>query len=173
MNIAICSDSEEVDGIVPMTFKDSPFLMIIDADKSQVFKVYGKQDPENLVFARKVLEHDCEAVICGPLEKEAFNLLAFHGVTRYNGAGKKVQRAYYYAMSYRLEMLRDYIGGPGPFAHRHEGEACGEEDHSELFPDPEEYIAAEALGEAEKEQAGESDAGQADEPGTGENGEMK
>ena len=152
MNFAICSDSEEVDGIVPMTFKDSPFLMIIDADKNQVFKVYGKQDPDNMVFAGKVLEHKCEAIICGPIEKKPFNLLAFNGVTRYNGAGKKVQRAYYYAMSYRLEMIRDYIGGPGPFAHRHEEEGeegCGS-DHDELFPTPEEYEERTARSEGEE-----------------------
>ena len=66
MNIAIASETEEIDGLVPATFKESPFLMIIDADKNQIFHVYGKQDPDNLVFAKKVVEHDCEAVICGP-----------------------------------------------------------------------------------------------------------
>ena len=72
MNIAIASETEEIDGLVPATFKESPFLMIIDADKNQIFHVYGKQDPDNLVFAKKVVEHDCEAVICGPNEKEPF-----------------------------------------------------------------------------------------------------
>ena len=54
MNIAIASETEEIDGLVPATFKESPFLMIIDADKNQIFHVYGKQDPDNLVFAKKV-----------------------------------------------------------------------------------------------------------------------
>lgn len=45
MNIAIASETEEIDGLVPATFKESPFLMIIDADKNQIFHVYGKQDP--------------------------------------------------------------------------------------------------------------------------------
>lgn len=53
MNIAIASETEEIDGLVPATFKESPFLMIIDADKNQIFHVYGKQDPDNLVFAKK------------------------------------------------------------------------------------------------------------------------
>ena len=56
MNIAIASETEEIDGLVPATFKESPFLMIIDADKNQIFHVYGKQDPDNLVFAKKVVE---------------------------------------------------------------------------------------------------------------------
>ncbi|MFR1310497.1 MAG: hypothetical protein ACLSCO_17570 [Gallintestinimicrobium sp.] len=37
MNIAIASETEEIDGLVPATFKESPFLMIIDADKNQIF----------------------------------------------------------------------------------------------------------------------------------------
>ena len=43
MNIAIASETEEIDGLVPATFKESPFLMIIDADKNQIFHVYGNR----------------------------------------------------------------------------------------------------------------------------------
>mgnify|MGYP000737519089 CR=1 FL=1 len=112
MNIAIASETEEIDGLVPATFKESPFLMIIDADKNQIFHVYGKQDPDNLVFAKKVVEHDCEAVICGPIEKEPFEILVKAGVTRYLGSGHTVQKAYSYMNRYKLELIRDYIGGP-------------------------------------------------------------
>ena len=93
------------------------------------FSIYGKQDPDNLVFARKVVEHDCEAVICGPMEKEAFEIVAGAGVTRYLGSGHTVQHAYSYMNRYKLELIRDYIGGPGPFGHSHSGACeCGEED---------------------------------------------
>ena len=92
MNIAIASETEEIDGLVPATFKESPFLMIIDADKNQIFHVYGKQDPDNLVFAKKVVEHDCEAVICGPIEKEPFEILVKAGVTRYLGCCRTARR---------------------------------------------------------------------------------
>ena len=34
MNIAIASETEEIDGLVPAPFKESPILMIIDADKN-------------------------------------------------------------------------------------------------------------------------------------------
>ena len=118
MNIAIASETEEIDGLVPATFKESPFLMIIDADKNQIFHVYGKQDPDNLVFAKKVVEHDCEAVICGPI--------------RYLGSGHTVQKAYSYMNRYKLELIRDYIGGPGPFGHSHDFSCeCGEEEEHE------------------------------------------
>jgi len=127
MKIAITSDTQEADGIVPKYFKDSEFLMIIDADLNQIIKIYGKQDPDNLVFARKVLEHDCEAVICGLIEKEAFEIMADEGVTRYNGSGKKVQTAYDYMNRYKLEMIPDYIGGPGAGHHDHSDHCSHEE----------------------------------------------
>ena len=122
MKIAVTCENMEINGLVPNTFKDSEFLRIIDADKNQIFKIYGKQDPENMVFAQKVLEHDCEAIICGPMEKEPFELLADAGVTRYNGSGRKVQKAYDYMVRYQLPWIDEYIGGPGKGGHKHEEE---------------------------------------------------
>ncbi len=132
MKIAVTCENMEITGLVPMTFKDSPFLMIIDADKNEIFKIYGKQDDDNMVFAEKIIEHDCEAVICGPMEKEPFELLVPKGITRYNGAGKKVQKAYDMMNRYQLEWIADYIGGPGAFGHSHSGECeCGEEEEQD------------------------------------------
>lgn len=129
MKIAITADTEEIDGLVPANFKESSFLMIIDADKNEIFHIYGKQDPENLVFAKKIVEHDCEAVICGPMEKETFEIVAGAGVTRYLGCGHTVQKAYHYMNLYKLDLIRDYIGGPGAFGHSHSGNCeCGEEE---------------------------------------------
>ena len=70
MKIAVTCENMEIDGLVPALFKESEYLMIIDADKNEIFKIYGKQDPDNMVFAEKVLEHDCEAIICGQMEKD-------------------------------------------------------------------------------------------------------
>lgn len=119
MKIAITCENEQIGGKVPALFAASPFLMIIDADKNEIFKVYGKQDKENTVFAKKILEHDCEAVICGPIEKTPFDLLADAGVTRYNGAGMTVQEAYDNMNAYRLPWITDYIGGKGEPGHHH------------------------------------------------------
>lgn len=133
MNIAVTSDTQEIDGLVPANFKDSPFLMIIDADKNEIFHIYGKQDPENMVFAKKIVEHNCEAVICGPLEKEPFEYIVEAGVTRYLGCGHTVQKAYSYMLRYKLEMIREYIGGPGEGGHNHSGhcDCDGEHEHEE------------------------------------------
>ena len=43
--------------------------MIIDADQEPDFPCLWKTGSDNLVFAKKVVEHDCEAVICG-LDRE-------------------------------------------------------------------------------------------------------
>ncbi|MCR5369568.1 MAG: NifB/NifX family molybdenum-iron cluster-binding protein [Clostridium sp.] len=132
MFIAVTSMTEELDGIVPKTFKESPFLMIIDADQNNVIKIYGKQDEENMVFAQKVLDHDCEAIICGLIEKEPFELMAGHMVSRYDGSGHTVARAYQYMVQYRLDLIRDYIGGPGAVGHSHDFSCeCGEEEEEE------------------------------------------
>ena len=48
MKIAVTCENMEINGLVPKTFKDSEYLMIIDADKNQIFKIYGKQDSDNI-----------------------------------------------------------------------------------------------------------------------------
>ena len=85
-----------------------------------------------MVFAQKVVDHDCEAVICGPIEKEPFELMAGKMVSRYDGSGHTVERAYKYMVQYRLELIRDYIGGPGAVGHSHDFSCeCGEEEEEE------------------------------------------
>ena len=126
MNIAIASETEEIDGLVPATFKESPFLMIIDADKNQIFHVYGK------VSQTALSRSPAFTSICGPIEKEPFEILVKAGVTRYLGSGHTVQKAYSYMNRYKLELIRDYIGGPGPFGHSHDFSCeCGEEEEHE------------------------------------------
>ena len=117
MKIAVTSQTTEIDGAVPALFGDSPYLMIIDADKNEIFKIYGKQDPFNLIFAQKVLLHDCEALICGPMGKGPFDLLADKGVTRYNGTGMTVQEAYTKMVNYQLPWITDCIGGKNTPGH--------------------------------------------------------
>lgn len=127
MKIAICCETEDASGLVAKDFRVSPFLLMIDVDKNVIYHVYGKQDPENLVFAEKIVEEDCEAVICGPVEKDAFNILAKAGVSRYDGSGRKAQRAFVRFLRNQLPLIRDYIGGPGAVGHSHDF-SCEEED---------------------------------------------
>ena len=127
--IAICSDSGKVSGIVPKTFRDAPFLLIVDAEQGKVIEILAREDSANLAFAEAVVARHCEALITGPMEKEPFEIVAGANVTRYDGSGRKVERAWHYMQTGRLGWIRDYIGGPGPAAHPH-AESC-EHDRGE------------------------------------------
>ena len=128
MKIAICCEAEDASGLVAADFRGSPFLLMIDVDKNVIYRVIGKQDAENLMFARKIAEDDCEAVICGPIEKEPFEILAGAGVSRFDGSGRKAQRAFIRFLRNQLPLIRDYIGGPGPVGHSHDFSCGGEEE---------------------------------------------
>lgn len=131
MKIAVCCETEDANGLVAKDFKSSPFLLMIDREKNVICHVYGKQDPENMVFAEKIAEEGCEAVICGPIEKAPFEKIAGAGVSRFDGSGHKAQRAYISFLRNQLPLIRDYIGGPGPVGHSHDLSCdCDEEDHS-------------------------------------------
>lgn len=127
MNIAVTAETTEIDGLVPDSFLNSAYLMIIDTDRNMITHLYKKNDPRNMDFANKILEHHCEAVITGPLEKAAFDVLADAGVTRYNGVGKTVQDAYELMARYKLEWITDCIGGSGIHKHSHEVHSANEE----------------------------------------------
>ena len=134
MRVAICCEAEDAAGLVAATFQESPFLLMIDVEKNEIYHVYGKQDPENLVLAQKVAEADCEALICGPIEEKPFQILAKAGVSRFDGSGHKAQRAFIRFLRNQLPLIRDYIGGSGPLGHSHDlscecGEDSGEHAH--------------------------------------------
>ena len=134
MRVAVCSETEDAGGLVPADFKTSPFLLMIDVEKNQIYHVYGKQDPENRVFAEKTVDQGCEAIICGPLEKEPFEIMANAGISRFDGSGHKAQRAYIRFLRNQLPLIRDYIGGPGPVGHSHDPEqSCSMNREDTLF----------------------------------------
>ena len=129
MKIAIACEDMDLESLVPMTFRESAYLMILDTETNEVTDIYKKRDEENMWFAERTLAHDCEAIICGPMEKEPFEKLALAGVTRYNGTGRKLWKAYEKMQRYQRDWIADYIGGPCAFGHSHSGEC--EHHHEE------------------------------------------
>ena len=104
------------------------------------------------------MQDHCEAVICGPLEKEPFEILAGAGVSRFDGSGRKAQRAFVRFLRNQLPLIRDYIGGPGPVGHSHDLACdCGEEGdgHPETPADlrPEIFLREDTLFEISPEDA--------------------
>lgn len=77
-------------------------------------------------LALRIVEEDCEAVLCGPIEEAPFVILADQGcVTRYAASGLAPEEALRKMERYELDMITDYIGGTGC----HSGEGCHEHPH--------------------------------------------
>ena len=139
MKIAICSETDSADGLVAMNFEKAQYLLLVDTDQGNIYDVIKKNDEGNILFAGKIVDEDCEAVITGPIEKVPFEIMANAGVSRFDGNGMKGQRAYIRFLRNQLPLIRDYIGGPGPAGHSHDF-SC--HDHDEGI------TADEALAEA-------------------------
>lgn len=113
MKVAVTSTAPGPDGSVPEYFAGSPYLLIIDSRYNKILhNIPNNGDDTEL--AREVLRHDCECVLCGPIEEAPFLIIADEGqVTRYNAAGKSVEEALDDFEQNLLELIRDHIGGQG------------------------------------------------------------
>lgn len=77
-------------------------------------------------MARKIVEQDCEAVVCGSIEKPAFEVLAAAQVTRYMGAGLVAITALRLMEEYQLDLIRVPNGERWDAHHIHAGKCeCG------------------------------------------------
>ena len=128
MKIAIASDQPGLDGRVPELFAGSPWLLIVNADRGELLHSLSGDGSE---MAREIVRWDCEGVLCGPLEREPFVIIADEGgVTRYRAAGLTVREALARLESRSLELIRDYIGGDGCGGHsRSGGSECSGRHH--------------------------------------------
>ena len=114
MYIGIMTDRMGKEGKIPALFADASCLLITDADTGIVHAKYTGNDMTGSDFARKLIEHDCEAVICGPIEREPFLIIADEGcITRYNGVGLSADDALKAMNADRLPLIVDFIGGSG------------------------------------------------------------
>lgn len=114
MLIAALTDTGGLSAVVSETFADAQFLLILDAETCDIVKTYDRGKSDDCALARLVVEHDCEAVLCGPIEKAPFVIIADEGgVTRYYASGLSVDNAVSDMLAYRLQMLPDFIGGTG------------------------------------------------------------
>ncbi len=126
MKIAVASNQPDRSGRVPETFSQTPWLLIFNADTDELLHAAAREESGDLGLAREVLKWDCEGVLCGPIDREPFLVIAEEGcVTRFKAVGLTVDEALDGLRARSLEYIRDYIGGEG---HRHDqagGGACG------------------------------------------------
>ncbi|MEI8216481.1 MAG: NifB/NifX family molybdenum-iron cluster-binding protein [Eubacteriales bacterium] len=96
MKIAISTNIDNVDGIIDERFSMSKFLLIMEID-DDTLRMSSKSsypfDMPETALAVVVIEENCEALISGILNYEAFNILANEGVTRFDGRGLTAKEA--------------------------------------------------------------------------------
>ena len=113
MRIAVMADRPALDALVPEVYEDSPAMLVVETDDNSI--VEAVENPADLLeYAAVMVNCDCEAVVCTPhIGQEAFEPLVAACITRYDGRGLAVLEAAHRAEQSRLEIVREYEGGPG------------------------------------------------------------
>ncbi len=108
MKIAVATKGSTLEDRVPDAFEESLFLLIVETDDGsfEAFKNPEGRRGAGMAMAKEVLRHDCEAVICGTIEKEAFELLSTAQVTRYMGSNHRASDALRLMDAYELDIIR-------------------------------------------------------------------
>ena len=129
MKIAAMTEAPGLEGVIAQDFASAKYLLILETSPRGVDAVYPRDGLSDCSLARKIVEHDCEAVLCGPIEEAPFVILADEGcVTRYLACGLAAGAALREMEAYRLAMIPDFIGGTGCGSGQEESCAKHRED---------------------------------------------
>ena len=118
LKIAIASSGLSLDSRIPALFAEASHLLIFDAEADTLLEIIDSDEADSLsrsmLFAQKVVDFDCEAILCGELEPEPFAVLAEENcITRYLAAECSVLESIHKMNAYALPLITDYIGGTG------------------------------------------------------------
>lgn len=114
MKIAAMTETPELEGVIAQDFSSAEYLLILETEPCGIDAVYAREGLPDCVLAGKIVAHDCEAVLCGPIEEAPFVILADEGcVTRYQASGLTAGAALREMEAYRLAMIPDFTGGTG------------------------------------------------------------
>ncbi|NBI09747.1 hypothetical protein D1641_06920 [Colidextribacter sp. OB.20] len=120
MMIAAATEENGMSAVIPDTMERAKGVMLFDLETD---------DPPRFVtenLAKHIVEAQCEALLCGFIyDTQFFETVAGAGVTRYLAAGLTVEEAVTAMNAYQLNMIPDYVGGPGCSDHGHDHEDCG------------------------------------------------
>jgi predicted Fe-Mo cluster-binding NifX family protein len=96
-------------------FAECTHLQIYDGDTQMLIEVIARDGRSDAQLAQILADMWVEAVICGPLQQDAFDIIAGdeYSITRYNGVGMTALIALKAALDYKLDVIRDPIGGVG------------------------------------------------------------
>jgi predicted Fe-Mo cluster-binding NifX family protein len=114
MHIAIVTETESPNSVISAEFGKHDCVSIIDVDSMTIVFSSFNQNLSLVEIARRIVESDCEALICGDLfNEEVFSILSDAGVTRYNGSKLTILKAIDRMMNNRLPLIKDVQGGTG------------------------------------------------------------
>ena len=115
MIIAAAVMSPELDAVIPETLEEAAGLLLVETDDMSIAKF------EESRWVSEMIAQDCEAILCGQMyDAQLFEAIAGACITRYFAAGMTVRDAVNAMNAYRLDIIRDYVDGPG----------CSGEDHN-------------------------------------------
>ena len=104
--------------------EDAKYLFIVETDQNEVLKVLScAEGRADLLAAKATVDEGCEAIICGDMDVEAFNLLADNMISRFYGWGATASQAVRMMLDNRLQLIREARNG---------GHCQGEEHWAEL-----------------------------------------
>ena len=127
MYIGAIADGKEKNALISDTFEGGKYLLVMDTETEEVIKAIPSGNQGGMDFVQPLEELDCEAVVCGTIQKEAFEAVALAGITRYYGAGESVEKAVPMAERNELGLICDFEGGTGCGDHAHQCE-CGQDE---------------------------------------------
>jgi predicted Fe-Mo cluster-binding NifX family protein len=131
MKIAVATNGETLENLVPEIFEESPCLLIVETDDMSYSVYQNQEDPKSLGLnlAQFIIEQDCEALISGSIESPAFEVLSGAQITRYFGAAYSAIDALDLMEDYQLEHIRVPNGAEWvPHDHREGTCNCGFDD---------------------------------------------
>ena len=108
---------------ISASFASGRWLLIVEEEDGLILEAVAREGRSDLELALKIVKSGCEGLLCGPIEREPFLIIADEGgVTRYLAAGLSALEALEKFRRRDLEYIRDHIGGEG---HRHQGARNG------------------------------------------------
>lgn len=112
MKIAVTTDGNTLEDLVAEEFEKSAFLLIVETDNLsyKVYKTDTQTDGSGLAMAQKIVDEDCEALICGPIDEPAFEIIADACITRYLGANYPAATALERMARHQLALIPAYNG---------------------------------------------------------------
>lgn len=138
MVIAAAVNENNLEAIIPEVLDRSAGIMIFDCDPPDA--PAPKLVTEN--FSKEMEDAGCEALLCGFIyDPILFESIAQIGITRYMAAGMTVKEAITAMNAYQLNMIPDYVGGPGCSGHGHSHRDCsGDCDKCSLHDHPTSHV---------------------------------